>query len=431
MSNAPLHILQVNAAEYGGGAEVVARQLHHGLRSRGQRSWLMVGRGPATGPAVVGFPDDWTTRVLHLAAGGARLVERFRGMETYRYPATGRALQRHAHADVVHLHNLHGGYFDLRELPALSRRVPVVLTLHDAWLLSGHCAHSFQCERWRTGCGACPDLTIYPAVRRDATALNWERKQRILQQCRLFVATPSAWLANRVRESLLAPALAELRVIANGVDTALFAPGNRTAARTALGLPGDAPLALFVGGAAPSPFKDRSGAQAAAIRAGELLGRQVGLVVLGAPGMDVHGEHATILGRPFEPDARRLALYYQAADVYVHAARADTFPTTTLEAMAAGLPTVAAAVGGVPEQVRSLRSWAGSAAHGEDAATGILVPPGDGERMAGALAHLLADEPLRRRLGHNAARVARADHDAELQCDAYLRWYRALAGGTA
>jgi hypothetical protein len=49
--------------------------------------------------------------------------------------------------DIVHCFNLHGSYFDLRALTWLSRRLPVIVDLRDAWLLSGHCAHSFDCER--------------------------------------------------------------------------------------------------------------------------------------------------------------------------------------------------------------------------------------------------------------------------------------------
>ena len=45
----------------------------------------------------------------------------------------------------------------------------------DAWLLSGHCAHSFDCERWRTGCGECPDLGIEPAIRRRRELLQVNR----------------------------------------------------------------------------------------------------------------------------------------------------------------------------------------------------------------------------------------------------------------
>ena len=87
--------------------------------------------------------------------------------------------------DIIECHNLHGGYFDLRALPWLSRQAATVLVLHDAWLLSGHCAHSFDCDKWQTGCGACPDLSIEPALRRDGTAHNWTVKQGVYAQSRV------------------------------------------------------------------------------------------------------------------------------------------------------------------------------------------------------------------------------------------------------
>src|SRR5262249_38731490 len=107
------------------------------------------------------------------------------------------------------------------------------------------CSHSFICERWQTGCGRCPDLTLYPAVRRDATAYNWRRKQRIYRQCRLHVATPCRWLMDKVERSMLAPAVAEGRVIPNGIDRDIFRPGDRRGARSRLGLPADAHVLLF------------------------------------------------------------------------------------------------------------------------------------------------------------------------------------------
>jgi glycosyltransferase involved in cell wall biosynthesis len=59
---------------------------------------------------------------------------------------------------------------------------------------------------------------------------------------------------------------------------------------------------------------------------------------------------------PYQKDPAVVARYYQAADIYIHSARADTFPNTVLEALACGTPVVATAVGGIPEQVKSLQS---------------------------------------------------------------------------
>jgi glycosyltransferase involved in cell wall biosynthesis len=75
-----------------------------------------------------------------------------------------------------------------------------------------------------------------------------------------------------------------------------------------------------------------------------------------------------------------------AADVLVHPSRIDAFPTALLEALAAGVPAVATAVGGIPEIV-------------EDGRTGVLVgASADGAALAAALEPLLADRALRGQL---------------------------------
>jgi glycosyltransferase involved in cell wall biosynthesis len=73
-------------------------------------------------------------------------------------------------------------------------------------------------------------------------------------------------------------------------------------------------------------------------------------------------------------------------DIYVHPCLVSGMPNAVLEAMATGLPVVATAVGGTPEAV-------------VDGETGLLVPPRDPEALAAALERLIADEPLRRRMG--------------------------------
>ncbi len=124
-----------------------------------------------------------------------------------------------------------------------------------------------------------------------------------------------------------------------------------------------------------------------------------------------------------------MAAYYQAADVYLHAARAENLATTILEALATGLPVVATAVGGIPEEVRSLAgapgAWNGPAI-GADEATGVLVAPGDAAGMSAAAAAILGDDALRARLGANAARDAAERFDLERQLDDTIDWYREI-----
>lgn len=420
MTRTGLTILQVSTSEQRGGAEQVARALFHSYRALGHQSFLAVGRGPAADPDVITLSGR--RRVAHHAAGAGRLLDRWRGLESYRYPAS-----RHLHAvlphdpDVVHAHNLHGGYFDLRELAPLSHRQPLVLTLHDAWLLSGHCAHSLDCERWRTGCGHCPDLTIYPAIRRDATALNWQRKRDVVRAAHLNVATPSVWLMERLQASLLGPAVRAARVIPNGVDLTRFAPGDASAARLRLRLPPDRPVLLTVGtDLRTNTFKDWAVVRGAAGVAAERLAQDLLLVALGERGQTERSGRCEIRFVPFVDDAGLMVEYYRAADLYMHGARADTFPGAVVEALACGTPVVATPVGGIPEQVKSL----GEAA-AEDA-TGVLVPGGDHEQMGQAVARLLGEPERRQRMARSARVDAQHRFDFNRQRDAYLSWYEEL-----
>jgi glycosyltransferase involved in cell wall biosynthesis len=77
------------------------------------------------------------------------------------------------------------------------------------------------------------------------------------------------------------------------------------------------------------------------------------------------------------------------ADLFALTSAAENCPLALLEAMAAGLPVVATAVGGVPEVVR-------------DGVDGLLVPTGDLRALRTALALLAEDEDLRRRMGASA-----------------------------
>jgi glycosyltransferase involved in cell wall biosynthesis len=90
---------------------------------------------------------------------------------------------------------------------------------------------------------------------------------------------------------------------------------------------------------------------------------------------------------------------------------------------------VATAVGGIPEQVKGWRNAEELSKWNRfelEAATGILVQPGDSSAMAVAIERLLTDESLRRQLAENAAQDARQRFDLKRQTGEYLRWYEKL-----
>ena len=263
-----------------------------------------------------------------------------------------------------------------------------------------------------TGCGECPDLTIYPDIQRDATAYNWRRKREIYARSRLYIATPSRWMMQKVEQSILAPGVAEARVLPNGVDLAIYHPDDRRAARAKLGIPNEANVLLTTGiMVRQNRWKDFQTLREAAVRAAEQPGLQdVHLIVLGGDAPQERVGQANIRFVPFQEEAQMVACYYQAADLYGYAALADTFPLGILEALACGLPVVATAVGGIPEQV-------------VEGQTGFLVSVGDATGMAAGIARLLFDQKLREEMGRAAAKSARQSFGLDKQVDDYLDWY--------
>jgi glycosyltransferase involved in cell wall biosynthesis len=103
------------------------------------------------------------------------------------------------------------------------------------------------------------------------------------------------------------------------------------------------------------------------------------------------------------------------ADVFVLSSRSEGLPISVLEAMAAGLPVVASAVGGLPELV-------------EEDETGTLVPAGDADALAAALQRLIEDPERRRRLGRAGRARAEARFDLPRFRDAHLDLYASLLG---
>lgn len=460
MDKGKLNILQVNTSDIEGGAAKIALSLFEAYRAMGLGSWLAVGQKVTSDPAVIQIANPaacgawefmWNSlgkrldvlkgrvrgagRLTDLVMGisNRRGLDRYLGVESFHSPGTRRLLRlTPKRPNIVHCHNLHGGYFDLRVLPWLSYQQITVLTLHDAWLLSGHCSHSFACDRWRSGCGRCPDLSIYPAIRRDATAYNWKRKSRILNRSRLYVVTPSRWLMEKVEASMFAKAVRQGKVIPNGVDLKVFKVADKRLARTALNLPLDAKIVLFAGNMIrKSQFKDYETMRGAISRLAERSkGISILFLALGESGPPEYFGSSEVRFIGFEKRSLNVARYYQAADIYIHAARADTFPNTPLESLACGTPVVATAVGGLSEQIKGWDGARGAMANVNrfslEDATGVLTPPSDADSLSAALEELVSNEAVRSLLGRKGAADARLRFDENRMVNEYLSWYEEL-----
>jgi D-inositol-3-phosphate glycosyltransferase len=179
-------------------------------------------------------------------------------------------------------------------------------------------------------------------------------------------------------------------VVPPGVDLDRFSPGDRAAARRALGIRPDAVVLMFVGRIQPLKAPDLLLAAAARMLADDpSLRDRLEVHVVGAPsgsGLDAPRqleELAATLGIadlvrfvPPQPP-HRLPLHFRAADVAVVPSHNESFGLVALEAQACGTPVVAAAVGGLMTAV-------------DDGVSGVLVESRHPADYAAAIRRVLA-----------------------------------------
>ncbi len=401
-----MRILHVAATDVRGGAAKSLHVLHSTLREAGHDSRLMLGRTTAIArPDVVTVPSmSWLSRLT------------YHGMNLMGLNYTGilgtRRLAEHVYfrqSDVVHYHNLHGGYFNYLALPYLTRLKPSVWTLRDMWALTGHCAHSFDCERWRSGCGRCPYPRTDPPIRRDATAWEWRLKQRVYERSRLTVICPSRWLAGLAEQSMLG--VHPVHHIPNGVDTDVYRPADRPPLRAALNWPRERTVIMFAADSTANPFKDYALLLRALARIRAPLRDRLVLAVLGEyDTADDAGHGLPVIRLGYHDDDAQKARFYAAADIFVYPTRAEVQGRVLLEAMACGCPCVTVKVGGIPEFVR----------HGE---TGFLVDGGDAEGLVRGIETLIENPDMRAEMARQARRLMVAEYGRDDHCRRMLAVY--------
>lgn len=395
-------VLHLCIADDIGGAARSAYKIHTGVRALGVPSRMLV---------AFRFTDDPDVRSFRPRAWRAvdkvfRQLDRAMSVHSLLVPSTAWLLAHPwlAWADVVQLYNLHGGWISQLVLPLIARHKRVIYRLSDMWAMTGHCAFSAGCERFRIGCGRCPHLDDYPSLPRDTTALNWRIKDWLYRHSRVELVAPSTWIERLARESPLLGRFPVVR-IPNGIDLATFAPTPKTLARRELGLQADATIVLFSGTEA------RKGGALLALARERLAAAGVPALFV-TVGHDQSGESSRIdalhLGQI--TDDRKLALVYSAADIFALPARADNLPNTILEAFACGTPAVSFDVGGIGDAVRHLE-------------TGYLARPGDVGDLAAGLASLARDPALRRKLGDNALALARSEFSLATQGERFAALY--------
>lgn len=275
--------------------------------------------------------------------------------------------------DVIHIHNIHGYFLNY---PLLFKYLqesgkPVVWTVHDCWLYTGHCYYysAARCNKWQTGCGHCPQKRAFPASWLfDRSAQNLRDKQQAFGALENLTIVPvSEWIRREMASSILAGK--HFQVIHNGIDLETFRP---EAAETE----GKADGTQILGVA--SIWLEEKGWDDL-MKLSSMLRPDEKLVLVGKT-TDEQRSRLPAGVRLIErtENIGKLASLYARSTVFVNPTWQDNYPTVNLEAIACGTPVVTYRTGGSVEAVSE--------------GTGYVVEQGDVAAMLDKLRTLAAGD---------------------------------------
>lgn len=375
MSSPPLHIMHVLGNFGMGGAEMGVVRLIRGLSDAGLRHSI----------AILG-----ADRSL-LEESHADIPCHALGIRRRSYAAfwTLAQLFRRERVDIAHVNNL----------------APWADTALAARLAGCRCIETFH--------GVEQGLLRFSAPRKlllGSARLLTERITAVADEAADLLAA----LTGTPRETIA--------VIANGIDTAAFAPAGSTevkgALRRAKGLPEHG--LLFGCVAALRPVKNHRGLLCAFARALQATAVPAALVLVGdgalagelrelAAALGI-GDQVHFLGRRAD-----VAELLPCFDAFVLNSDTEGLSYAVLEAMASGLPLIGTAVGANVRLVTAERQ-------------GLLVAAGDDAALTAALSRVLTDPALLERMGREARRLVETHYGMSAMLERYHDLYRTLAG---
>ena len=341
-----MKVLQINAVYGFKSTGVIVKDIGNTLVQNGDEAYFAY---QTTNEALengylIGNNIDWKLHAVHArmfgkqAYAGKRATKRFLKWVNKIDP------------DIVHFHNLHSNYINLNMLCdyLVKKEIPVVITMHDCWYFTGKCSHyaAVKCNKWQTACGNCPlNKAEQPSLFFDNTEkVLQDRTEHLLKLKNLTLVGCSRWIAHEAKKSKLQ--LANIQVVYNGVDTAIFTPHN-SEARKELGIENE----FVILGMADKWYAEQN--REIVEKLINTQGANTKIIIVGCKEdqRKYFEQFDKVIPLGYVSNRNKMADIYAAADVFVNLTRADTLPTVNMESICCGTPVITFRCCGSPELV--------------------------------------------------------------------------------
>lgn len=365
----------INKSDHGGGAAIAATGIAESLKKYcGCDVLFASAKAAETGTFRLRNRTGWIIEEI------IDRITRKAGVEYAFLPFSKRRILKAVNdfrPDIIHLHNIHSGYFETKLVAELAKEAPLIWSIHDMWGLTGHCTVTKGCTKWETQCSKCPHLDIYPALGRDSTSELFRKKLKIIQDTDIIATSPSEWIFSSLNKSPLWKGK-RIEKVSYGIDEELFRPLDRADCRRKYRIDENAFTILLTAEKLTGGTKGENVICDIMNLAAEKTGKETVLLTGGKTDLRFSSNkfrhiHAGYL------DRKEMPLLYNCADVNASPTSGEAFGLTIVEAGLCNVPSVVFDAGGTVSAMGEIQK-------------NNLVKTGDIEDFAIKLAYLAKSE---------------------------------------
>jgi len=410
-----MKILIVSASDLDGGASRCAYRLHNGLIDTGVDSHMLVWNkkshhyavhGPNKKQKAINFLQKYSEKkLLSLYKNKIPYANFSPGLISHQLISRINKIK----PDIVNLHWICGASVSLGALGKI--RQPIVWSLHDMWPFTGGCHYDYDCQKYTTGCEACPVLGSHKSY--DLSKYIFNKKLKTYKRKKdIFLVPSSNWLGEKAAHSVLLQGH-PMNVIHTGLNLNIFKPIQQRLARNILNLPQNRKLVLF--GSLHGTADERKGFSFVPKTINLLKNHNIDLVLLGDfnPSDTRDLVHIPVHLKGVLHDEETLALLYSAADVILLPSIQENLANICLESLACGTPVVAFDIGGNSDMISHKNN-------------GYLAQPFDAHDMAHGIEWVLECDERWEYISHEARKTAEQKFDAKIIAYQYQQLFNKI-----
>ena len=400
-----MKVLQVNVVYSNGSTGKIVKEIHNHLISDGYESIVCFGRGDESpennviklAPEYIMKAQSMRSKITGYAYSGCKFsTDKLIEIITKQAP------------DIVHLQCINGYMVNIyRLLDFLKRKnIITVITLHAEFMYTAGCSHAYDCEKWKSGCGHCPQKgNGRPSSKLfDRSAEEWNMMNNAFDSFEnLTIVSVSTWLNSRAK---LSPFFIDknIKVILNGIDTNnIFKPTKTDSLKNKHRI-SDEKIILHV---TPNFNSEIKGGKHVLELAERLKNERVKFIIVGY-NADRENLPSNIIPVGHTKNQEELAEYYSLADLTLLTSKAETFSMVTAESLACGTPVIGFKAGG-PESI-SIEEFS------------EFVEQGNSDKL-----YSVVKEWLGKNIDKNIiAKIGKERYSVEVMYKKYLDLYRGL-----